>query len=419
MFKNIGIIIGREYYQRVHRKSFIISTLLMPIVLVALMALPALIMIMAEPDNNRIAVIDRSGVVLPALAGNEEMTFVPTDLSLDSAKVSEDYDAVLVIGPDIITNPSNVQIYTHNAMSMPTSQVISQQIASAVESKRLEKYNIANLDKIMAEVKADVTLREFRLEDGEETESSSIASYAISLITMMILYMFILMYGQMVMTSIIEEKNNRVLEVVVSSVRPTALMMRKISGIGLVALTQMVIWGIIIYAFTAFGMPLLISDMSGGADMDAMAAIQSIGNVGYMMSIFATMTLLMLLGYLFYASIYAAIGAAVDNIQDASQLQTFAIVPIIASLIFGMGACTDPNSAMSFWMSMIPLTSPMVMMARVPAGVPGWELALSLAILAVFTVLTIWLSAKIYRVGIFMYGKKPTPRDLIRWARYK
>ncbi|MCI5978115.1 MAG: ABC transporter permease [Bacteroidales bacterium] len=419
MFKNIGIIIGREYYQRVHRKSFIISTLLMPIVLVALMALPALIMIMAEPDNNRIAVIDRSGVVLPALAGNEEMTFVPTDLSLDSAKVSEDYDAVLVIGPDIITNPSNVQIYTHNAMSMPTSQVISQQIASAVESKRLEKYNIANLDKIMAEVKADVTLREFRLEDGEETESSSIASYAISLITMMILYMFILMYGQMVMTSIIEEKNNRVLEVVVSSVRPTALMMGKISGIGLVALTQMVIWGIIIYAFTAFGMPLLISDMSGGADMDAMAAIQSIGNVGYMMSIFATMTLLMLLGYLFYASIYAAIGAAVDNIQDASQLQTFAIVPIIASLIFGMGACTDPNSAMSFWMSMIPLTSPMVMMARVPAGVPGWELALSLAILAVFTVLTIWLSAKIYRVGIFMYGKKPTPRDLIRWARYK
>lgn len=419
MFKNIGIIIGREYYQRVHRKSFIISTLLMPIVLVALMALPALIMIMAEPDNNRIAVIDRSGVVLPALAGNEEMTFVPTDLSLDSAKVSEDYDAVLVIGPDIITNPSNVQIYTHNAMSMPTSQVISQQIASAVESKRLEKYNIANLDKIMAEVKADVTLREFRLEDGEETESSSIASYAISLITMMILYMFILMYGQMVMTSIIEEKNNRVLEVVVSSVRPTALMMGKISGIGLVALTQMVIWGIIIYAFTAFGMPLLISDMSGGADMDAMAAIQSIGNVGYMMSIFAMMTLLMLLGYLFYASIYAAIGAAVDNIQDASQLQTFAIVPIIASLIFGMGACTDPNSAMSFWMSMIPLTSPMVMMARVPAGVPGWELALSLAILAVFTVLTIWLSAKIYRVGIFMYGKKPTPRDLIRWARYK
>ncbi len=419
MFKNIGIIIGREYYQRVHRKSFIISTLLMPIVLVALMALPALIMIMAEPDNNRIAVIDRSGVVLPALAGNEEMTFVPTDLSLDSAKVSEDYDAVLAIGPDIITNPSNVQIYTHNAMSMPTSQVISQQIASAVESKRLEKYNIANLDKIMAEVKADVTLREFRLEDGEETESSSIASYAISLITMMILYMFILMYGQMVMTSIIEEKNNRVLEVVVSSVRPTALMMGKISGIGLVALTQMVIWGIIIYAFTAFGMPLLISDMSGGADMDAMAAIQSIGNVGYMMSIFAMMTLLMLLGYLFYASIYAAIGAAVDNIQDASQLQTFAIVPIIASLIFGMGACTDPNSAMSFWMSMIPLTSPMVMMARVPAGVPGWELALSLAILAVFTVLTIWLSAKIYRVGIFMYGKKPTPRDLIRWARYK
>lgn len=418
MLKNIGIIIGREYYERVHRKSFIISTLLMPIFLVAMMALPALIMIMAEPDNNRIAVIDRSGVVLPALANNTEMTFMPTAMPLDSAKVSENYDAVLVIGRDVIANPSDVQIYTHDAMSMPTSQVIAQQIASAVESKRLEKYNIADLDKIMAEVKADVTLQQFRLEDGEETETSSMASYAISLVTMMILYMFILMYGQMVMTSIIEEKNNRVLEVVVSSVKPTALMMGKISGIGLVALTQMLIWGIIIYAFTSFGMPLLMTDMTG-TDMEAMAAIQSIGNVGYMMGIFGTMTLLMLLGYLFYSSIYAAIGAAVDNIQDASQLQTFAIVPIIASLIFGMGACTDPNSSMAFWMSMIPFTSPMVMMARVPAGVPGWELALSLAIMAVSTAFMVWLSAKIYRVGIFMYGKKPTPRDLIRWARYK
>lgn len=418
MLKDISLIISREYYERVQRKSFIISTLLMPILLIAMMALPALMMIWTTPDNKKIAVIDNSAIVLPALKSTTEMTFVPTVLPVDSAKVSEDYDAVLVIGKDVVQNPSNVQFYSHEASSMQTEQLISSQISSAVESRRLLKYNIANLDKILAEVKADVQMQSFRLDEGSETETSTMAYYFISLITMMILYMFIMLYGQMVMTSIIEEKNNRVLEVVVSSVKPAHLMIGKIAGIGCVALTQMFIWGVLIYVFTAFGMPMLLDDMAGG-DMSALAAVQSIGDVGYIMGVFATMTLLMMLGYLFYSSIYAAIGAAVDNVQDASQLQSFAIVPIIAGLIFAMSAATDPNSQIAFWLSMIPFTSPMVMMARVPAGVPTWELALSMAILAASVVIMVWLSAKIYRVGIFMYGKKPSIKDLIRWAKYK
>lgn len=416
MIKDIYLIIRREYLERVRRKSFIISTLLMPIILIAMMALPALMTIWSTPENRTIAVIDKSGIALPALVGNTEMTFVPTELSLDSAKKSENYDAILCIGADVVTNPNNVQFYSHEATGMQTEQLISNQIAGAVESQRLLKYNIANLDKIMADVHADVNMQSYRLDNGEETETSSMAYYFVSLITMMILYMFILLYGQMVMNSIIEEKNNRVLEVVVSSVRPSALLIGKIAGIGCVALTQMVIWGVLIYSFTAFGMPLLIS---GITDMDALSVLGSIGDVGYIMGVFGTMTVLMILGYMFYSSIYAAIGAAVDNVQDASQLQSFAIVPIIAGLMFAMSAATDPNSQLAFWLSLVPFTSPMVMMARVPSGVPVWELATAMAILLVSVVAMVWLSAKIYRVGIFMYGKKPTVKDLVRWARYK
>lgn len=416
MIKDIYLIIRREYLERVRRKSFIISTLLMPIVLIAMMALPALVTIWSTPENRTIAVIDKSGIVLPALAGNTEMTFVPTELPLDSAKKSENYDAVLFVGIDVVKNPNNVQLYSHVATGMQTEQLISSQIAAAVEGQRLLKYNIENLDKIMADVHADVNMQSYRLDNGDETETSSTAYYFISLITMMILYMFILLYGQMVMNSIIEEKNNRVLEVVVSSVKPSTLLLGKIGGIGCVALTQMVIWGVLIYAFTAFGMPLLMSGMTDG---DALSALTSIGDVGYIMAVFGTMTVLMILGYLFYSSIYAAIGAAVDNVQDASQLQSFAIVPIVAGLMFAMSAATDPNSQLAFWLSLVPFTSPMVMMARVPAGVPVWELATAMAVLLVSVVVMVWLSAKIYRVGIFMHGKKPTVKDLIRWARYK
>lgn len=418
MLKNIYLIIRREYFERVQRKSFIVSTLLTPIFLIAMMAMPALMVIMSTPENKTVAVIDNSNIILPTLAGNTETTFVPTVLPLDSAKNSPDYDAVLVIGSDVVDNPSNIQFYSHEASSMQSEQLIVSQIASAIENQRLLKYNIANLDKILQEIKVDVQMQSFRLDENGETETSATAYYIISVITIMMLYMFILLYGQMVMTSIIEEKNNRVLEVVVSSVKPTYLMLGKIVGIGCVALTQMIIWGALIYSFASFVLPLLTADIAG-SNIEALSIINSIGDVSYIMSVFGTMTVLMMLGYLFYSSIYAAIGAAVDNIQDASQLQSFAIVPIIAGLIFSMSAATDPNSQLAFWLSIIPFTSPMVMMARVPAGVPFGELILSIAILAISVFVMIWLSAKIYRIGIFMYGKKPTIKDLIRWAKYK
>ena len=415
---NIILIIRREYLERVRRKSFIISTILMPVLLIAMMAMPALMVIWSSPESKTIAVVDASGVVAPQLAGNTVMNFIPTPESADSAKANEAYNAVLVIGKDVVEKPDNIQFYTREAAGMQTEQLLTAQITDIIENQRLSKYNIDNLQQIMQDVKANVSIQSFRLDEEGETETSSTASYIIGMVTMMILYMFILLYGQMVMNGIIEEKNNRVLEIVVSSVKPAQLLVGKILGIGSVALTQMLLWGILIFSFAQWGLPLLTSGMAG-SEPELTATIGNLGDTGYIMGLFSTMTLLMMGGYLFYSAIYAAIGSAIDNIQDASQLQMFAVIPIIAGLIVSLSVVNDPDSTMAVWTSMIPFTSPMVMMTRVPFGVPGWQLALSVIILAASLVFMIWLSAKIYRVGIFMYGKKPTIKDLIRWARYK
>ncbi len=261
-------------------------------------------------------------------------------------------------------------------------------------------------------------MQTFTLGDDGEKETSSAISYMIGIVMMMILYMFILMYGQMVMTSIIEEKANRVLEVVVSSVKPYTLLMGKLLGIGCVALTQILIWAFIILAFTMWGLPAILSSAS---DMDSatLSLVLGIGNPAYIMKLFGCMTLFLVGGYLFYSSIYAAIGSSVDNIQDASQLTSFATMPIIIGLLLAFTVVNDPTSQLAFWTSVIPFTSPMVMMSRMPFGVAGWEIALSAVLLFVSVLFMIWLSAKIYRIGIFMYGKKPNIKDLVRWAKYK
>lgn len=414
------LIIKREYLTRVKRKSFIITTILMPLIFVALMALPTVIAAMSGPENKKIAVVDRTGFISKAFLGNEAMSFEVSDQPLDTLKNREDLDAILVIPSNVVDHPDDVVMYTNGSPSPQTDMFIAQILNSAIEQIKLSRYNIDNLDKILADVHTDVSIRNIRIDGDEEKESSSMASYFIGLILTFTLYMFILMYGQMVMTSIIEEKNNRVLEIVVSSVKPTRLLMGKIFGVGAVAVTQIVIWGVLIGLFTIFVMPsLMTSVVASGADVDIVQMLSMLGNVGYILGLVALLTLFLILGYMFYSAIYAAIGSAVDNIQDASQIQMFALVPILLGMVFSMTVLNDPNSTLAVWMSMIPFTSPMVMMARLPFGIAGWEIVVSLAILIVSTLFMIWVSAKIYRVGIFMYGKKPTIRDLVRWARYK
>ena len=421
MNNQLSTIIAREYLERVKRKSFIISTILMPLFMVGLMVLPALIAIFQTPEEKVIAVVDESGVVARTLQNGDETKFVIVDRPMAELLGNEDYYGVLNIGGNIIENPSNVTLYTHSASSMSLESYISGQIKETVESVRLRKYNIDNLPEILAAVNADVKLQTFRIDEGDEaSETSSTLSYFIGIIMSFMLYKLILINGQMVMTSIIEEKNNRVLEIVVSSVKPTYLMLGKILGIGAVAVTQILIWLAIVMSFTYWVMPSLMSGVAAGVnDPELMAAIGKLSDGSYVLSLFVYLLLFLVGGYLFYSSIYAAIGSAVDNIQDASQLTTIAVLPIIVGMVLSPSVVSDPMSSYATWVSIIPFTSPMVMMARIPFGIPFWEIALSIVLLYLTFLFMIWLAAKIYRVGIFMYGKKPTITELIRWARYK
>ncbi|MDE5733913.1 MAG: ABC transporter permease, partial [Duncaniella sp.] len=258
---------------------------------------------------------------------------------------------------------------------------------------------------------------------GEETLSTD-ASFGIGIGMSCVLYMFLILYGQMVMNSIIEEKNNRVLEVVVTSVKPTNIMLGKITGVALVALTQILIWGVLVLAMSAYVLPAIMPQsaaIEGMASQEStmMAAMQSLTDVGQIASLVGLMTLYLMLGFLVYAAIFAAVGSSVDNVQDATQLTSFALYPIIFGLIFAMVAAANPSGSLAFWSSLFPLTSPMVMVARVPFGIAWWEILASVLLLVATFFGLAWMAGKIYRVGIFMYGKKPSVKEVIKWISYK
>lgn len=433
MDSKTSIIIGREYMERVSKKSFLITTFLMPVLMLGLMLVPVLIAMFSESENRQLMVIDNSGKIAQKLQNTSSLTFAVTDLPLDSARNLAGIDGVLVIPAEALTGEATMQIYTNGPSSMEVESAITSQVDDIVESYKLSTYEIENLDKIIESINSDVKLQSIR-NDKESTESSTTLSYLLGIVLTMMLYMCLLLYGQMVMTSIIEEKNNRVLEIVVSSVKPTQLMLGKICGIGLVAVTQIVIWGVLMVSMSAFLLPVLLPEamssemaaLSAGAtsaslsyDIEMLQAISMLGNVSYIIELFGLLLLFLIGGFLLYSAIYAAIGSAVDNIQDAGQLQSVVVFPIIIGIAVAMAAASDPASSLSLWTSFIPFTSPMVMMARIPFGIPAWEIVVSLVILFASFFVVVWLAAKIYRVGIFMYGKKPSFAELIKWMRYK
>ena len=436
---NISIIIGREFNERVRKKSFIITTLLMPVLMLVLMAAPALIMNFSKGELKRIAVIDESGLVAPALESNEEIAYEPTSLTTDEARRElTDFFGVLYIGSDILQNSSNVRLYANSSTSLSIESDITGQIERILEAEKLKNYHIDNLQQILDEVKTTVTLQTFRNDKSQEEDAqsqSSAVATATGYILGFVLYMFLLIYGSMVMQSVIEEKNNRVLEVIVSSVRPFELMMGKILGVAAVAVVQVLIWGVLIVVAGSVVMPQLMPADSmasvqamqqgmpdaamGGMDSDMLQIVAALTDLGYIVKIFVCLLLFIVGGYLLYSAMFAAVGSAVDNVQDASQLQMPVTLPIILALLMMIAVIKDPNSPLAFWFSLIPFTSPVVMMARIPYGIPAWEVALSLVLLYASFVAMVWLAGKIYRVGIFMYGKKPTFRELLKWMKYK
>ena len=415
----VGIIIGREFNERVRKKSFIITTLLMPLLMVGLMFAPMLIMKYSGGDEKHIAVIDESGLIAPRLQSGKELIFEPTDLSTEAArKELTDKFGVLYIGSDILTNPNNVKLYANSSSSLSVESNITGQIEDIIEAEKLKSYNIENLSQILQEVKTRVGMQTFRNDESQEEEAhakSSVVATGTGFVLGMILYMFLLIYG--------------------SSVRPFDLMLGKILGVASVAVVQVLIWGALCVVGALAVAQMMPPEMMEGVQAmqqgvpgaaaaidvnpEMLQVIAAITDFGFILRIFAYLLLFVFGGYLFYSAMFAAVGSAVDSIQDAQQLQTPITIPIILALLVMISVVNDPNSQMAFWFSMIPFTSPVVMMARIPYGIPLWEIILSLVILYASFTAMVWFAAKIYRVGIFMYGKKPTFKELYKWMRYK
>ncbi|MBR5282247.1 MAG: ABC transporter permease [Alistipes sp.] len=433
----IGIIIAREFNERVRKKSFIISTLLMPILMLGMMAAPTLMMLFAKGEHKQIIVLDDSHRIAERLTGDEELEFLIGDTPLEQARADSEIFGVLWIGEDIVENPSNVKLYTNSSSSMSLESNISSQMERIIEQERLKRYGIENLEQIIEDVKANVTITTYRndlAEEGKEEEAtSSGVAYILGLVLGMMLYMFLLIYGSMVMTSVIEEKGSRVLDVLVSSVKPFELMMGKILGVASVAVTQVAIWGVLVCGLSAAVLPSLMPEdmmqtvqaveagtmtsVEAGIDADMLSAVSLATDPARLVMMFVWLLLFLVGGFLFYSAMFAAVGSAVDSMQDASQLQTPITVPIILALILAMSVFNDPGSSLAFWGSVVPFTSPVVMMARIPFGIPTWEIILSLVILYISVAGMAWVAGKIYRVGVFMHGKKPTLKELLSWIR--
>lgn len=448
--RNIKTIIAREYLTRVKKKSFLLTTFLVPVLFAAMCILPSVIMFMAKDTGKKVAVIDNSGIVMSYLADSDEVDYEDfTGHCADSLKLQFDtygLDALVVISEiDSAARSLSVASYSFKPMSMTMKEGLQARIDDAVEDYRLAQYEIDDLKQIMEDVKSDVTIATYTLgESGEEKITSSEVYMIISMILSIIIYMFIAMFTGMVMQSVIEEKASRVVEVLVSSVKATELMFGKIIGVACVALTQFFLWilltVVLVGGVSAFvGLDSLMGDTAqqeqmmqmagsmGGVDMAQMAdmaaqeeglgaIISTLRDINYGQLIFAFIVYFAL-GYLLYASFFAAIGSAVENEADTTQLQMPVTVPLLLAFFIALYAFNAPDSQLVWWGSMIPFTSPIVMLARIPFGVPMWELALSIALLAATFLACGWLSAKIYKIGILMFGKKTTFKDLWKWLK--
>ena len=448
--RNIKTIIGREYLTRVKKKSFLLTTFLVPVLFAALCILPSVIMFMAKDTGKKIAVVDQSGIVMPYLVDTDAVDYEDySSEPVDSMKAKFEelgLDVLVIVSPlDTVAKTVSVSSYSPKPLSMELKEGVQSKVNDAVEDYRLALYDITDLKQIMEDVKANISMSTYTMdESGEEKITSSEVYMIISMILSIIIYMFIAMFSGMVMQSVIEEKASRVVEVLVSSVKATELMFGKIIGVACVALTQFFLWIVLtlvlVGGFSAFvGFDSLMGDSAqteqmmemtaqmGGMDVAEMTAamqqedglgavLSTLKDINWVQMIFAFI-IYFALGYLLYASLFAAIGSAVENEADTTQLQMPITLPLMLAFFIALYAFNAPDSQIVWWGSMIPFTSPIVMLARIPFGVPMWELALSIALLVLTFGACGWLSAKIYKIGILMFGKKTTFKDLWKWLR--
>jgi ABC-2 type transport system permease protein len=432
----LGLVIQREYITRVRKKSFIILTLLMPVLMVALSLLPLWLSTLNDGSVKHVAVIDQTDIYAPLFKSTDLYQFQiigEQEEKNAETRVGEELFAILHITGDLNKNPLAASITSEKQIPRELQEMIERTLNEKVTRQKLDELTlsgkvdssaITRVRSILEEEPA-VSLKTMRLGgDGTVREFSTEVATMIGALFTFLIYMFIIMYGNMVMQAVLEEKKSRVVEVMVSSVKPVNLLVGKIIGIGLVGITQLVIWGILIgVLFSAAS--IFISSPEQAAMMSAdMGEFNAEGLMNTVMGVnWLEIGIYFLLffigGYVLYAAIFAMFASAVDSDEDTTQFMTPITLIIVFAFMAGIYSVSNPDGPLAFWTSLIPFTSPIVMMVRIPFGIPLWEKALSLGLLYVTFILISIFAAKIYRVGILMYGKKPSWKEMMKWISYK
>jgi ABC-2 type transport system permease protein len=446
----ISVIIKREYLTRVRKKSFILMTILAPLLMASIIILPTLLMMNQKGDFKKIAVLEDGPELFKGVLKNTndiEFEYVENTKLEDLKNTFEKkgYYGILFISHVITNTPNAVELISKKQPPMGLLDYVETTLKKEIEKQKLLSYDIKDLDDIMKSVETNVSIQTITIDStGTEKKTSTGISMVLTYGLGLVMYMLIFIFGAQVMRGVIEEKTNRVVEVIVSSVKPVQLMMGKIIGIALVGLTQFLIWVILTASIATFVKSTFlpkanITEISQTIPQNMMAdnnmtpatpkanvdpnlvkmsqAFDTAANQPWVL-IIGCFIFYFITGYLLYASIFAAIGSAVDNETETQQFMLPVTIPIILALMVAMGTMSNPESPLSFWCSLIPLTAPIVMMARIPFGVPYWQLGLSMGLMIAAFLGFVWMAAKIYRTGILMYGKKTSWKEMWKWLRY-
>ena len=443
------LIIEREFMSRVKKKSFIIMTLLTPILFSALMVGPSLLANMENTELTKIAVIDESKHFEGKIKETDyiKLNFLNNETADNFRKDFEKsgYYALLYINKNALNKPDSIILYSNKQPSIDVVSHISNAIEKEIESQKLKSFKIDNIDDIIKSIKTDVQVRTIKwTKEGKEKESNTFGTMGIAYMMSFLMYMMVLIFGTQVMQGVIEEKTNRVVEVIISSVKPFQLMMGKILGIASVCLVQILAWIILSYAIGTIAISVF-ADKSKPVKTEQVQQMvgkelqqQNIsGDIktpektitsNEILKLFEGQNIFLILGsflfyflfgFLLYAALFAAVGSAVDNVTDTQQLVMPITLPLILSIIVMISGIKSPDGPLAFWFSMIPFTSPIIMLTRIPFGVPVWQLATSASLLIITFIGVTWMAAKIYRTGILLYGKKYSWAEMWKWLRYK
>jgi ABC-2 type transport system permease protein len=449
MMNKILIIAQREFVTRVRKRSFIIMAILGPIIFAGFFATSIYFASSAQDiEIKKIAVIDSTGAFIKRIPDSKTLKFE----FLLNAKVEvmkkilkkTDYYGILYISPLVSYSSRAVQFYSYEQPSLQVTQYISNAIEKELRDQKLLAYNIKNIDNILKSVETRVAVETVKMNDsGVEKKSDTGLLMGVAYVSSFLIYMFIFMFGMQVMRGVMEEKSSRIVEVMISSVKPFQLMMGKVIGVAATALVQLMIWVILTFTLvtiikasvmpdispvTIASQPHNLMDSSKTIVQTQVQASEPNADIANILSMLDSINFFVVIGsfifyfiggYLLYASLFAAIGAAVDHDSDTQQFTLPITLPLILGIMVMINALQNPNSDIAFWFSLIPFTSPIVMMARIPYGVPYWQVGVSMTLLILTFIGTIWLAGKIYRTGILMYGKKISFGEMLKWLKYK